>query len=151
MSTASARKSVWWRLAISLVVLAVACGVVLAIVWQLAKSGTLLVRVGTLELRSPTSARFTMVTLDGAPYLIVTGHDPGSNSSRGASRMTQSGPHCHVEVDQVLHNPSQASGDYVYAFRASGPCATVTFGKRRVAVAKVQPPSPESPPLPPAQ
>jgi hypothetical protein len=151
LSTASPRKSVWWRLAVFLVALAVAGGVVLAIVWQLAKNGTLLIRVGTLELRSLDSARFTTVRLDGAPYLIVTGHDPGSYSSRGASQMTQSGSHCHVEVYQVLENPSQASGDYVYAFPVRGPCTTVTFGKHRVAVAPVEPPLPAPPRSPPAE
>lgn len=145
MSTASLRRSVWWRLAIFLVVFAIASGVVLAIIWELAKNGTLLIRVGTLELRSSNGAQFTTVVIDGATYLVVTGHDPGSFSSRGASQMTQSGSHCHVEVYQVLQNPSQASGDYIYAFRASKPCTRVTFGKRRVAVAPVK----SAPPLPP--
>ncbi|HEX8239199.1 MAG TPA: hypothetical protein VF574_05600 [Allosphingosinicella sp.] len=126
-------------MAVILVILAVAGGVVLAIVWQLSKNGTLLIRVGTLELRPSNSARFTTVTFNGAPHLIVIGYGPGSYSSRGVSQMTQTGSHCHVEVSQVLNNPGQASGNYVYAFPVSEPCKTVTFGKNRVAVAPADP------------
>lgn len=144
MSTAITRKSVWRRIAIALLVLAIAIGVMLAIVWELVTSGTLLIRVDTVELPSPGAARFATVALDGTPRLVVTGHDPGSNSYRGLAQMTQRGPHCHVEVDRVVHSTRQASGDYTYAFAISEPCTRVTFGKRRVAVAPVK-----SAPLPP--
>ena len=124
-----------------LVVVGIAAIAMLAIAWvawDLVKNGTILIRVDTVELPSPQAAQYRTVIIDGASYLIVTGHDPGSNSARGVAQMIQRGGDCHVEVDRVVENPSQASGDYIYAFPMREPCTRVTFGKRRVAVAPTE-------------
>jgi hypothetical protein len=75
--------------------------------WALVKNGTLLVRVGTVELPSPSAARYAMTNFDGAQHLVVAGHDPGSSSWRGLARVAQHRGECHVEVDRVAFNPSQ--------------------------------------------
>jgi hypothetical protein len=128
-------------------ILAIGGGMMLAIIRGLVANGTLLIRVGTVELPSTGAAHFEMVIIEGASHLVVTGHDPGSNAYRGLAQMTQRGPYCHVEVDRILHSVRQYSGDYIHAFRASEPCTTVTFGKRRVAVAPGQRPPSRSPAL----
>jgi hypothetical protein len=54
-------------------------------------------------------------------------------------RMAQHGGDCHLDVDRVAYNPGQISGDYIYIFRTPQPCTRVTFGKRRVAIAPIEP------------
>lgn len=128
---------------VSLAVLAFACGAILAIGWTLVTNGTVLLRVGTVELPSPSAARFWTVTVDGAPHLVVSGHDPGSMAGRGLARMSRAGGDCHVEVDRVLDNPAQVSGDYIYIFPSEERCVRVTFGKGRIRVAPAKSPWPE--------
>jgi hypothetical protein len=113
--------------------------VVAAMAWALVKNGTLLVRVGTVELPSPSAARYAMTNFDGAQHLVVAGHDPGSSSWRGLARVAQHRGECHVEVDRVAFNPSQISGDYIYIFPTTEPCIRVTLGKHRVAVVPMEP------------
>ena len=103
-----------------------------AVFIALAARGTVLIRTGSADLRG---ARFELAVIGGKPHLVLRGHDPGSAAYRGAASLRQQGGACHVDIDRLIYNPTQASGDFAYVFPISRPCESVSVGpnKRRAA------------------